>query len=76
MSRSVDQLARAFARGIVTNEGFARELATIAVILRRDGHQACAEGMLRLSRHHRIRGMEGRSNLAALSDTAGTQEVS
>lgn len=71
MARSVDQLANAYARGIVVNEGFARELAGIADALRCDGHHACAEGLLRISRHHRIRGLEGRGNLVALRDRDG-----
>ena len=66
MTDATDRLAGALARGIVSHEGFARELAEIAEILRRDGHHASAEGMLNLNRHHRIRGMEGRGNLAAI----------
>ena len=71
MSRADGQLAGALARGVILDEGFARELAEIADVLRRDGHQACADGMLRLCHHHRIRAMESRGNLAALSDCKG-----
>ena len=68
MNKATDRLAGIFAREIVANEGFARELAGISEILRRDGHHASADGMMHLSRHHLIRGMEGRGNLSALRE--------
>lgn len=66
MTEAVDRLAGIIARGVVAHEGFACELTRISEILRRDGHHASADGMLHLSRHHLIRGMEGRGNLSAL----------
>lgn len=70
MSETTERLADILARGIVTQEGFARELAEVSEALRRDGHHASAEAMLRLCHHHRIRGMEDRGNLAALMGDA------
>ncbi|TXM72755.1 hypothetical protein FV226_11275 [Methylobacterium sp. WL12] len=66
MTQAVSDLANALARGIVTDEGAARDFAAVADTFRDDGHQASVDAMLRLSRHHRIRALEGRGNLAAL----------
>jgi len=70
MSETTERLADILARGIATQEGFARELAEVLKSLRRDGHHASAEAMLRLCHHHRIRGMEDRGNLATLRGDA------
>jgi len=74
MTAAADRLAGILARGIDNDEGFAHELAAVSEILRQDGHPTSAEGMLRLSRHHRIRSMEGRGKLVALQDHAGHAE--
>ncbi|KQO61043.1 hypothetical protein ASF24_03655 [Methylobacterium sp. Leaf86] len=66
MSRAVEDLVNALACGIVADERAARDFATISDTLRHNGHPASADAMLRLSRHHRIRALEGRGNLAAL----------
>ncbi|MHC2109215.1 hypothetical protein [Methylobacterium sp. CM6246] len=66
MTQAVADLVNALARRFVTDEDAARDFATIADTLRDDGHHASADAMLRLSRHHRIRALEGRANLAAL----------
>lgn len=74
MTAAADRLAGIFARGINNDEGFAHELAAVSEILRQDAHPTSAEGMLRFSRHHRIRGMEGRGKLVTLQDHAGHAE--
>lgn len=66
MSRTVENLVNALARGIVTDEGAACNFVTIAETLLDDGHPASADAMLRLSHHPRIRALEGRGNLTAL----------
>ena len=48
------------------DEDFARELAEVAHHCDRDEHHAVARGFLNLSRHHRITGMAGRAESAAL----------
>ncbi|MHC2002999.1 hypothetical protein ACYQR9_21560 [Methylobacterium sp. CM6241] len=75
MSRVVEELVNALARGIVTDEGAARDFATIADTLRHDGHPASANAMLSLSRHHRIRALEGRGNLAAIRYVNNTSDA-
>lgn len=59
-------LLDALFRCIVTDEGFAREVAEIAERCERDGNHAVAAAMRNISRNHRIRGMESRANLAAV----------
>ena len=44
------------------------------MILMRECHRASAEGMLRLSRHHRIRGLGGRGKLVAIHVRLGSAE--
>jgi hypothetical protein len=75
LTAATDRLVGILARDIIREEGFARELAEIAETLRRDRHHASAEAMLRLSRHHRIRGMQDRGNLAALRDGSIRREA-
>lgn len=59
-------LLDAFLRCIVTDEGFAHEIAVIADQCEQGGNHAVAAAMRNVSCNHQIRGMEGRAQIAAL----------
>lgn len=68
MRDEVRQLIDALLHGIAQDEDFARELAELAFLLEQDGNSTTARGMLDLSSRHRIKGIEARAKIAALSD--------
>ena len=71
MRDEVRQLIDVLLRGIVQDEGFARELGELAHQLEQDGNFNTAQGMLDLGRRHRIQGMKARAKIAALCDRYG-----
>lgn len=68
MPNSERDLLGAFFRCIEMDEEFASELADAADRCERAGNHDVAATMRRISRNHRIRGMEHRATLAALTD--------
>lgn len=66
MRNEVRRLTDVLLHGIVQDEGFARELAELAHGSEKDGSTTIAQGMLNLSRHHRIKGIKARAEMTAL----------
>lgn len=65
----------AFLECIVMDEEFAREIAEIADRCEHGGAHNIAAAMRNVSRNHRIRGIEGRAQIAALvAQVAGEAE--
>lgn len=64
-------LEDAFFRCIGIDEEFAGELAGVADRCEQDGNHVVAATIRRISRNHRIRGMEHRATLAALMSEHG-----
>jgi hypothetical protein len=75
MQDSYRELMNAFLECIVTDEEFAREIAEIADRCEHSGAYNVAAAMRNVSRNHRIRGIEGRTQIAALvAQVAGEAE--
>jgi hypothetical protein len=66
MTRDEHDLMDVFLRCIAVDDDFAHEIAVAARQCGRDGNHAVANALMSISRNHRIRGMEGRAQLAAL----------
>lgn len=73
MSLKFRRLIDEKSKEVVVGEGFARELAEVAHALQQGGHSVIAEGMRNLSRHHRVRGMRVRAEIAVLSGQSGRE---
>jgi len=56
-------------RAIVVEEGVARECAEIAHTCRQEGGHEIAGGIQSLARHHRVKAVEARAQVAALKAT-------
>ncbi|KQP77555.1 MULTISPECIES: hypothetical protein [unclassified Methylobacterium] len=68
MSDAIRNLMDVILRGIVEDEGFARELADAAFQLGSDDDLVSVQVLCSLSRQHRVRAIKGRAELAALAE--------
>ena len=68
MREAIRDLMDVILKGIVQDEGFARELAEVAHQLGPDDHILSVEVLRSLSRRHRVRAIHGHAELAALTE--------
>ena len=68
MRAEIQQLLDILIKGIVLAEGCTSELANMAALAREEGNLGFAKAALLLSRQHRIKAMELRGQIAALSE--------
>ena len=67
MTDNQRNLMDAFMRCISVDEEFASQIANAAQGCERDGNHGVAAALLKISRNHRIKSMESRAKLVALT---------